>query len=52
LALDADENLYVADIVNHVIRKLMPDGIVTTWVGSPNDGFVDGFRDLARFYLP
>lgn len=31
--VDADGNLFIADTGNHVIRKVAPDGIITTVVG-------------------
>ena len=38
LQLDGDGNLYIADTFNHVIRKLAPDGTITTVVGSGSEG--------------
>ena len=35
IAVSALGNLYVADYGNHVIRKITPDGIVTTLAGTP-----------------
>jgi sugar lactone lactonase YvrE len=56
LAADATGNLYVADLLNHTIRKLAPAG--TNWVvstlaglaGTP--GAADGTNDQARFDHP
>jgi len=31
MAYDSRENLYIADMGNHCIRKLSPDGMVTTF---------------------
>jgi hypothetical protein len=46
-------DLYVADTYNHVIRKIAPDGTVTTLAGSPGvSGTVNGSGSAARFYYP
>jgi len=56
LAFDAQGNLYVSDWVNHRIRKVTPDGTVTTVAGSgppgPYGALVDGPADVARFFRP
>jgi DNA-binding beta-propeller fold protein YncE len=39
LAFDAKGNLYVADMFNHRIRMIAPDGIVRTFAGTGEDGF-------------
>jgi len=51
LALGADGSLYVADQLNHRIRKITPKGLVSTVAGSEN-GFSDGAALTAKFYLP
>ena len=38
LAVDAANNVYVADFSNHVIRKIAPAGLVSTVVGSVGIG--------------
>lgn len=51
IAIDAGGNLYVADTGNHKIRKVTPDGVVTTIAGS-SAGFADGNALSARFLQP
>ncbi|MBW3623860.1 MAG: hypothetical protein KY468_10685 [Armatimonadetes bacterium] len=38
LAVDSAGNLYIADSFNHVIRKVSPEGVITTVAGSGNSG--------------
>lgn len=53
LALDGQEILFVADSNNHTIRRVTPDGAVTTWAGVPGvDGCVDGNASSAKFCKP
>lgn len=51
IAIDANDNLYVADFRNHVIRKITPAGVTTTYAGSFY-GYGDGGSQYARFYGP
>ena len=52
VAVDAKNNVYVADSYNNRIRKISPDGTTTTVAGNGNDGFVDGRAQEAEFYVP
>jgi sugar lactone lactonase YvrE len=48
LAWSPDGSLYIADVGNNRIRKLSPDGVVTTLAGSAA-GFADGLRPAGQF---
>jgi sugar lactone lactonase YvrE len=52
IARDAAGNLYVADYGNHLIRKVTPDGVVTTLAGTGSPGHVDGMAGAAKFLTP
>jgi sugar lactone lactonase YvrE len=52
LALAADGTLYVADTGNHAIRRITPNGSVSTLAGDGTPGDADGPAHQARFNGP
>lgn len=53
LAVDTARNLWVADSSNDTIRKITPDGVVTTLAGQAREvGSRDGGGAQARFSYP
>ena len=52
LAIDPQGVLYVADTGNNAIRRITPDGRVTTLAGNGQPGYQDGLGDAARFNGP
>ncbi|MFN0291065.1 DUF6443 domain-containing protein [Pedobacter helvus] len=49
LGLDQSGNLYVADRLNHAIRKVAPDGTVSTLAGNGYAGSANGTGGAAGF---
>ena len=53
VATDTSGNIYVADRSNHTVRKVSPEGHVTTFAGLANTpGTTDGTGSAARFNSP
>jgi sugar lactone lactonase YvrE len=54
LAADHQGDLYIADAGNDVVRKVTPDGVITTVAGNGNTGFAgDGGRAVgAELFIP
>ncbi len=54
VAVDKNNNVYVADLANNCIRKITPAGVVTLFAGTPGTtgGYADGAATSAKFDLP
>ena len=53
ITVDGGGNIYVADSGNDTIRKITPEGVVTTFAGSPGiAGSDNGTGGAARFSYP
>lgn len=52
ICTDNNGNFFIADFLNHTIRKIDSAGIVTTLAGSGQPGFADGFAGSAQFNFP
>jgi sugar lactone lactonase YvrE len=52
VALAPDGVLYVADTGNNAVRRIMPDGVVSTLAGGIPAGYRDGASHEARFNGP
>lgn len=52
IAIDKGGNLYVGDLGNHRIRKIAPDGTVSTIAGGNDSGYKNGPGSIARFTAP
>jgi serine/threonine-protein kinase len=52
VAVDGEGSIIIADTGNHRVRKLTPDGTVSTLAGSGSAGFADGAGAAAQFHHP
>src|SRR5947208_14357610 len=53
IARDLNGNIFIADIANNTIRRITPDGLVTTFAGlAGTSGTNDGAANVARFNSP
>ena len=52
IAIDRSGTLYIADTGNNAVRRLTPDGMVSTLAGDGIPGYGDGPGPLARFNGP
>jgi len=52
VAVDGEGTVYVADSLNHRIRRISPQGRVMTLAGTGEEGFADGPADQAQFNSP
>jgi sugar lactone lactonase YvrE len=52
IAADSSSNLYIADYGNHKIRKVTPEGLVSTYAGTGVQGSTDGISSEATFFYP
>lgn len=54
IALDASGNVYISDYNNHRIRKVSPNGVISTFAGNGNGGYTGdgGLATNAELNLP
>jgi hypothetical protein len=52
LAVDANGNVFIADYINHLIRKITLAGVVTTFAGNGSAALTDGTGTSASFNGP
>jgi uncharacterized protein (TIGR03437 family) len=52
IIFDRAGNLYVVESISNQIRKITPDGILTTFAGTGDAAFKDGPAASAKFDLP
>ncbi len=52
LEIGKDGTFFIADTYNNVIRKVRPNGIVSTYAGTGEYGYADGKAAVAQFAQP
>lgn len=52
VAVDSKGNIIVVDFGNHKIKRIDTDGMVTTYAGTGDIGFMDGIPSIATFNNP
>jgi len=53
ICVDSQKNIFVLDTQNHLVRKVTPSGVVTTFAGqAKTPGNTDGTGTAAKFYAP
>src|SRR6266436_9053263 len=52
IALTAKGTILIADSWNHRLREVTPQGMASTWVGTGEEGIVDGPSSRARIVFP
>jgi DNA-binding beta-propeller fold protein YncE len=51
-AVDGEGSIIIADLSNHRVRKITPDGTVSTLAGCGSAGLADGTGAAAQFNCP
>lgn len=52
IAIDLQDNIYVADTGNNAIRNISSNGVVTTIAGNLTSGYIDGLAYASLFASP
>jgi ABC-type branched-subunit amino acid transport system substrate-binding protein len=52
MAIDRQGNIYIPEPLAHRIRRITPDGFVSTLAGTGSPGYTDGPIATAQFYTP
>lgn len=52
ITIDSSSNLYIVEQFGNTIRKITPEGAVTTFAGASSTGGQDGTGNQARFFNP